>query len=112
MASTWLKIGIESHNLYGQNHLFMRILHISAKMFCLICEQNGNAKCLVTSFSESKEGGARGRVGHCGTHMPTKAVQIAALNETDRFFTTSCKSYMGHSLRLLHTSPEKDTKHF
>jgi hypothetical protein len=80
MASTRLRIGIASHNLYRQNHLFMRILHISAKIFCLICEQNGNAKCLVTSFSESKEGG--GGQGEGGALWDTYAHKGSANSST------------------------------
>jgi hypothetical protein len=44
--------------------------------------------------------------GHCGTNLPTEVVEIATLfefNENDRFFTTSCDPYMGHTLRLFFT---------
>jgi hypothetical protein len=41
--------------------------------------------------------------GGCGTNWSTDVVEIATLYEFDeinRLFTTSCRSYMGHILRI------------
>jgi hypothetical protein len=60
---------------------------MSLNFFQLVCEQNGNAKCLTTPLS-----GACGGWGCRGKNWPTKVVKIAILyefDENDRFFTTS-----------------------
>jgi hypothetical protein len=46
--------------------------------------------------------------------LPTDVVEMATLfefDENDRFFTTFCDPYMGHTFRLFYTfHPKKDTK--
>ncbi len=58
--------------------------------------------------------GVWGGGGGCGTNWPTEGVGIATLNEldeNDRFFTTSCGPYRGHTLGLFFTFHiKKDTK--
>jgi hypothetical protein len=55
-----------------------------------------------------------GGKGHCGTNWLIEVVEIATFFEFDeinRFFTTSCDPYTGHTLRLFYTfHHKKDTK--
>jgi hypothetical protein len=55
-----------------------------------------------------------GKGGCCGTNWPTEVVEmttVCGFDENDRFFTTFCEPYMGHTFRLFYTfHPKKDTK--
>ncbi len=45
-------------------------------------------------------------VGRCGTNWSTEVVEMAKLcefDENDRFFTTFCDQYKGHTFRLYFT---------
>jgi hypothetical protein len=48
--------------------------------------------------------------GRCGKNWSTEVVEMASLckfDENDRFFTTLCDPYMGHTFRLLYTFHHK-----
>jgi hypothetical protein len=66
-------------------------------MLLIVCKRNDNANRLATPLFKALWGGE----GRCGTNWLTEVVEIAALYEfdnNDRFFTTSCDPFMGHTL--------------
>ncbi len=52
--------------------------------------------------------------GRSGTNWPIEVMEMTTLGESDendRFFTTFCDPYMGHTFRLFtHFTLKKDTK--
>jgi hypothetical protein len=79
---------------------------MSLTLFCSISEQNDIANVRLQSFLQFGRGALL-------TYWPEEVVAIKGLNEfdyNDRFFTTSCNQYMGHSLRLLYTFHLKRTQ--